>query len=443
MQENCRRVSLMALLALTVSACAQPASLGRMAGMPPEIISAGQSSSPFYKIKHIVVIVQENRSFDTLFQGFPGADTQSYGYTSTGKKVTLQPIGLGGRWDVGHGWNGFLQACDGQGSLPGSNCKMDGFDKVWYGCGKSGAPPCPNQYPVYSYVQKSDTQPYFAMAKQYVLADKMFASNIDASSFVAHQYLIAAQADSTVDFPKNVWGCDGNKYDTIETFTQKRQLSGKYIRACFNYTTLGDEMDAASVSWKYYTATLTGSGNGWDAYQAVQHIRFGPDWKTHIIGPQTKFFDDVKNGALPSVSWVTPTCLNSDHAGRCGSVHGPHWVASLVNAIGQSKYWDSTAIFVTWDDFGGWYDHVPPPFADYDGLGVRVPLIVISPFAKKSYVSHVQYEFGSILKFIENRFGLARWRAATRARTASRIVSIFRTRVHFRRYPLTLNRPIS
>lgn len=404
---NYWRATLITLLAVLVSACAQPVSLGRAFGGVQGVIPAGQLANPFYKIKHIVIIVQENRSFDTLFQGFPGADTQSYGYTHTGLKVTLKPIGLGGRWDVGHDWANFMLACQGQGSLPGSNCKMDGFDIEWFGCGKSGAPQCPSQYPVYSYVRKSDIQPYLAMANQYVLADRMFASNIDASSFVAHQYLIAGQADSTVNFPKNLWGCDGNKYDTIETFTQQRQLSGKYIRACFDYTTLGDEMDAAGVSWKYYTATVDGSGNGWDAYDAIKHIRYGPDWKTHIIGPQTKFFDDVKNGALPSVSWVTPTCLNSDHAGACGSTTGPHWVASLVNAVGQSQYWNSTAIFVIWDDYGGWFDHVPPPFADYDGLGVRVPLIVVSPYAKKSYVSHVQYEFGSILKFVENRFGLA------------------------------------
>jgi len=115
------------------------------------------------------------------------------------------------------------------------------------------------------------------------------------------------------------------------------------------------------------------------------------------------------------VSWITPTCANSDHAG-CGSNTGPSWVASLVNAIGKSPYWSSTAIFIFWDDYGGWYDDVPPPLVDYDGLGIRVPLLVISPYAKRGYVSHTQYEHGSILQFAEDRFGLPRLAASdTRA----------------------------
>jgi phospholipase C len=113
----------------------------------------------------------------------------------------------------------------------------------------------------------------------------------------------------------------------------------------------------------------------------------------------------VQNGNLPAVSWITPTCENSDHAG-CGANAGPAWVASIVNAIGQSQYWNTTAIFVTWDDWGGWYDHVPPKMLDYDGLGFRVPLLVISPYAKQGYVSHVQYELASPLRFIEVRWGL-------------------------------------
>ena len=137
----------------------------------------------------------------------------------------------------------------------------------------------------------------------------------------------------------------------------------------------------------------------------------------NVVDPQTRFFKDVQTGNLPAVSWVTPTCRNSDHAG-CDTNDGPHWVASLVNAVGTSKYWNSTAIFIVWDDFGGWYDHVPPPLVDYDGLGIRVPLLVVSAYAKKSYVSHVRYENGSILKFVEDQFGLPRL-AASDARATS------------------------
>ena len=148
-----------------------------------------------------------------------------------------------------------------------------------------------------------------------------------------------------------------------------------------------------------------GNGGIWSAYAAIRHIYTGPDWKRDVINPPKRFFTDVSSGNLPVVSWITPTCQNSDHAG-CDSDTGPAWVASLVNAIGESKYWKSTAIFVTWDDYGGWYDHVAPELVDYDGLGVRVPLLVISPYTKKGRVSHVHYELTSILRFIEDRFGL-------------------------------------
>ena len=106
-----------------------------------------------------------------------------------------------------------------------------------------------------------------------------------------------------------------------------------------------------------------------------------------------------------------PTWDTSDHSSN-GSDAGPAWVASVVNAVGQSQFWKSTAVFVFWDEWGGWYDPVPPPYEDYDGLGFRVPLIVISPYAKKNYVSHVQYEHGSILRFAENAFGLGQLSAA-------------------------------
>jgi phospholipase C len=370
------------------------------------------------KISHVVIIVQENRSFDNLFQGFPGADTQSYGYTSTGQKLALKPFGLELPWDIDHDSQSFFAACDGTGSLPGTNCKMDGFDKEAMSCGLGGGPQkCPKPDSQYGYVPASETKPLVAMASQYVLADRMFESNFDASSFVSHQYIIAGQASSTIDFPGGLWGCGGGPNDVIPTVTQQRTY-GPTIAPCFDTTTLGDELDAAGLSWRYYTSAIDNPSSGiWNAYQAIDHIRNGPDWKADVITPQTAFFNDVKNGKLPAVSWITPTCANSDHA-SCQSNHGPHWVASLVNAIGKSAYWSSTVIFVFWDDYGGWYDHVAPPLVDYDGLGFRVPLIVISAYAKQGYVSHLQYEHGSMLKFIESRWGLAPL-AATDARAIS------------------------
>ena len=395
---------------LLLAGCAAGGPSGGVSRAMP-LLDDGRDASG--NISHVVIVVQENRSFDDLFQGYPGADTRSYGYTSTGKKISLAPIRLEAPWDIQHNSHEFFSACNGTGSLPGTHCKMNGFDQEPVTCGRPiGGPRCPNADPQYGYVPPDETKPYVAMAQQYVLADRMFTSDFDGSSFVSHQYAISAQADTSVDFPStSVWGCDGGQKDTIATLTQQRTY-GPSIRACFDDNTLADELDNAGISWRYYTSKIeTGDAGNWSAFQAISHIRYGPDWKADVITPQTRFFKDVSAGKLPAVSWVTPTCANSDHA-ACHSNHGPQWVASLVNAIGESPYWDSTAIFVFWDDYGGWYDHVAPPMADYDGLGIRVPLLVISAYAKKGVVSHLRYEHGSILKFVEDQFGLARLAAA-------------------------------
>jgi phospholipase C len=233
----------------------------------------------------------------------------------------------------------------------------------------------------------------------------MYASNLDASSFISHQYIIAAQAEASVNFPDGYWGCPGGSGDLIGEIGPDRQVPYGYEVACYTDESLGQEADKAGVTWAYYTSPVYADGGLWSAYQANKYVYDGPDWKKDVITPQTRFFRDVSHGKLRQISWITPTCENSDHAG-CGSNAGPSWVASLVNAIGESKYWNSTAIFIFWDDYGGWYDPEPPAYVDYDGLGLRIPMIIVSAYAKKGYVSHVDYEHGSILKFTENQFGL-------------------------------------
>jgi len=148
----------------------------------------------------------------------------------------------------------------------------------------------------------------------------------------------------------------------------------------------------------------------WSPFSSFKNVRYGADWN-RVISPPPTILTDVANGKLSAVTWVSPDWNYSDHAGS-GSTYGPSWVAAVVNAIGKSKFWNSTAIFVVWDDFGGLYDHVPPPYKDQDGLGFRVPLLVISPYAKRNYVSHVQYESAGILTFTEDVFGLGRLAAA-------------------------------
>jgi phospholipase C len=373
------------------------------------MIRAVARHSSSSKIQHIVIIVQENRSFNNLFYGFPGARTATFGYDTKGKKITLAPVGLETSWDIEHDLAGFLAACNGTGSLPGTDCRMNGFDNEYSGCGSY----CPNHDPPYSYVPHSETRPYFFMGKHYVLADEMYASNLDASSFISHQYIIAGQASSAVNFPDGWWGCPGvPSGDYISTLTKDRSY-GSTIPLCWDNKTLGDEMDKAKLSWAFYASSYYGDGGIWSAYQNIKHVYNGPDWKTDVITPQTDFFSDVSNRKLRDLSWVTPTCENSDHAG-CGAKTGPAWVASLVNAIGESKYWRSTAIFIFWDDYGGWYDPEPPAMVDYDGLGMRLPLLIVSPYAKEGFVDHTHFEHGSILKFVEDTFGLGRLAASDR-----------------------------
>ena len=159
------------------------------------------------------------------------------------------------------------------------------------------------------------------------------------------------------------------------------------------------------MPWRYYAASPK---DIWSEYEAIRPIFYGPDWQTDIVAPETRILTDPSgaNGTLAAVTWVTPTWAESDHPGSGNAGEGPQWVASVVNAIGQSHFWNSTAIFIVWDDWGGWYDHVAPPQLDSMGLGFRVPLIVVSPYARAQYVSHVEHEFGSILKFSEKVFGL-------------------------------------
>lgn len=358
------------------------------------------------KIQHVVFIIQENRSFDDMFQGYPGADTVSYGRDSSGKKIALQPVPLSRQYEVDHSLQAMLEACDGAGTIPGTKCRMDGFNNET----GFGGPPNPQ----YVYVPHRDSKPYFAMAREWVLADRTFQSQLD-ESFVAHQYAIAAQADSTVDLPTLRWACGQGKKDTVSTITPQRGI-GPSISPCFDYTTLADELDAAKLSWRFYAAryghSLHSNGGEWSGFQSVKHIRFGPGWK-NVMSPNWKFITDVRAGTLANFTWITPVCADSDHI-NCGGGYGPSWVASLVNTVGKSRFWKSTAIFVIWDDWGGLYDHVPPPYRDNDGLGFRVPLLVISPYAKRGHVSHEQYETASVLRFAEDLWGLGRLAAADR-----------------------------
>ena len=370
------------------------------------------------RIRHVVYIVQENRSFDNLFQGYPGADTVSSGKDSKGKSIALVPVSLARKYLLDHSAQAMFADCNGTGTLPGTHCRMNGFDRESHFRVKH------LEDPMYVYVPHSESKPYFEMAHQWVLGDRMFQSQLD-ESFTAHQYVIAAQAASSVDLPNLNWGCRGGGNDYVYTVTSDRKPYGPKEMPCFDYQTLADELDSANLSWRFYAGRYGGPGSGseWSGYQAVKHIYYGPDWKRNVVTPNWQFITDVRHGRLADFTWITPVCDDSDHV-DCGGGFGPSWVAALVNTVGQSKFWESTAIFVQWDDWGGLYDHVAPPYADYDGLGFRVPLLVISPYAKRDYVSHAQYETASVLRFAEDLWGLSQLAAADR-RAASPAADCF------------------
>ncbi len=393
------------VFAFALSGCGGNSTVSAPATARPVIVTPRPSPpilAPNAKIQHIVVIIQENRSFDNIFSGFPGADGATTGKIHNGSVIPMtsttfeNKAGLGYA-DLDHSHMAFTQDY--------ANGANDGFDlesvQTRPGgerAGAAGALP-------YSYIERSEVQTYWNMAQKYTLADRMFSS-VAGPSFNAHQYLIAGQDDGAVDVPSAIpWGCDAPPGTSTPVLSGGNEIAGPF--PCFTYETMGDALDSVGVSWRFYAPTIGGPDLGyiWSAYDAIKQIRYGPDWNANVLSPETRALTDLALPNQPGVTWIVPSFVNSDHTAT-GSTTGPQWVADLVNTIGASPAWNSTAVFVLWDDWGGWYDHVAPPQVDPYGLGYRVPMIVISPYARHGYVSHVQHEFGSILRFMEEQTSL-------------------------------------
>ncbi len=346
-----------------------------------------------------MIIIQENRTFDNLFATFPGADGATRGKTHNGGTLALRKANLDSTISPNNGYLFWKQDWN--------NGKMNGFDTV--PVGKS-----PGTY-VYQYVDPNQIRPYWDLASRYVLADHTFQTQ-GSGSFTAHQDLIRGGTEvntdkSLIDFPSSApWGCDsptGTRTSLITENNQYEYLQGPF--PCLTYRTLRDLLDANGVSWRYYTPSIGGfAGNLWNAFDSIAAVRQGPEWTTNVISPETDIFTDISRNTLPAISWVIPDLRNSDHPGT-NFDSGPSWVAGVVNAIGESPAWKTTAILIVWDDWGGWYDHVPPPGKrQYGGLGFRFPFIAVAPYAKAGYIAHAQYETGSIVRFVEDNWDLGR-----------------------------------
>jgi phospholipase C len=402
--------------AKALALCAAAAMLGGCAGAGavshPGIGAAGGLSAhkaqPAVTLpQHVIVIVQENRSFDNLFQGFPGADTQSFGYNTLGDQVPLTELPLGTQYDPNHSHGSFVTEFRAGG--------MNGFNHEQ--C--TGCPPDT----AYTYVDPSDIVPYTQLATQYAIADHVLQPN-EGPSFPAHIYLIAGQSGSPSSHwyvsentlpshkpPSNCLAPSNHTVEQIDMTTAYPGVEGNAIFPCIDPPTILDELDHAGIGWRYYTSS---KGSIWTSPFAVSHLYNSPTDRARVVSPETTILSDIQAGTLQPVSYVIPRVQNSDHAGPTKPTGGPTWVASIVNAVGASPYWQNTAIIVTWDDWGGWYDHVTPthptnPFGgnpDPYEYGFRVPLLAVGSMAKAGYVDHTQRSAAAILHFIEDVFGL-------------------------------------
>jgi phospholipase C len=344
------------------------------------------TSSP---IQHVIILLKENRTFDSMFGTFPGANGAT---TYTDPKGVVHPLNHQTDHllnDIKHDHNSAIVAED--------NGKMDKFSLI-HGAIQNGVDESDSQ------LYQSDIPNYWAYAQNFTLTDRFF-STISGPSLPNHLFSIAGE-DNNVDSlispaGGGTWGCDAPTATTVE----ERAPDGTVTHAfpCFDFQTMADLLDAHNLSWNYYVTP----GTELQTYDSIKHIRYGSDWTTHMYN-YTQFVFDAASGKLPAVTWLLLPWHYSDHAPQsiCG---GENETIKNINAVmSNSSEWASTAIILTWDDFGGFYDHVVPPVGPNPQIeyGLRVPAIIISPYARQGYVDDTMYSFPSMLKFIEDTFGL-------------------------------------
>jgi len=352
------------------------------------------------KIDHVVFLIKENRTFDTMFGTYPGADGATEGQTCDGQTLPLSPAADVVE-DAGHSFADGISAVNGG--------RMNCFDPVGF-----------VQY------RQADIPNYWRYAQHFTLADRFFSS-IYGPTGVEHLWTFASQSDRFVDHERpGQFGtgrrefCDDpselafslpklDRAGQEELFRLEEQgPSGAeqlqtFYRPrwpCTDVAVLPDRLEAAGITWKDYLGE-----NEWvQPLRMVRHVRFSSMYDNVV--PANTFLRDLAAGDLPAVSWLTPPFGLSEHppAGMCV---GENWTVEILNALMQSPEWGSTAVILTWDDFGGFYDHVAPPHVDLYGLGPRVPALIISPYAKSGAIDSTTYEFASVLRFIETIFDVA------------------------------------
>jgi phospholipase C len=398
------------LLAAAVLAAAMSASTGTKhpAAPPPGI----------HKIKHVVVIMQENRSFDSYFGTYPGVDGIPRGVCVPDPRGgCLKPYHVSRDRNIGgpHALKNAVRDIDGG--------AMDGFVREAVAARKACVDPhdpvCSSPAAgsdVMGYHDAREIPNYWAYARNYVLQDHMFEPN-KSWSLPAHLLTVSAWSAkcsvkgdpmscvSAPDLPATPPDFRGNHkkkppdyaWTDITYLLHKHNVSWRYY--VFSGTQPDCEDDAA-ISCKPIPQDAKTPGI-WNPLPWFDTVR--ENWQLSNITPLGNFFKAARKGKLPAVSWVDPTQRVSEHPPGLVSA-GQAYVTTLVNAIMRSPNWSSTAIFLTWDDWGGFYDHVLPPTVDEESYGLRVPGLVISPYARRGYIDHQILSFDAYLKFIEDDF---------------------------------------
>ncbi len=339
----------------------------------------------------------ENRSFDNLFGRYPGANGTTVG-VKLGQEVDLLPAPHWLPGDLPHDRSAHLNDVNGG--------TYDGF-----GQGQFGDPWA------YTAFEGDRVPAYWQLAKDYVLCDNFFSS-VGGPSYPNHFYFVAGQSGGALDNPENIevrvdqernrqfksWGCDAVGDHVFVLVKDEHGNLAKHS-SCFDFRTVPEQLEEIGVSWAYYAASPYQPGYFWNALNGVSGVFHTDLWRDETIRPVDRIVRDIRAGALPSVTWVTPRFELSDHPPE-STCFAQNWLADVVNAVTESDGWEHTAMFITWDEWGGLYDHVVPPAVDDLGLGFRVPALVVSPYAKRGYVDDAEGEFSTPLRFIEDNWGL-------------------------------------
>ncbi len=351
------------------------------------------------KIQHLVIVVLENHTFDNLFANFPNAHSTSQFPIPDGGTLTapqcpdVMPV------DLCHAHSCALTDWD--------DGKMDGWFQQAEGSPDAG-------YIAFCQYQQSQVPGLWDFASNYALADNFFASVL-SPSFPGHTFLLAAQAGWAYDNPSDLipWGCDAASGTTVGTLLNGT-CTTQSIFPCFNIPSAPDAL-SPGLTWKFYgTDFLVTNPPIWTMFDAIQPIRMNATQWANVVPYNPNFDNDTQNGNLPNVAWLVDQDQYSGHPeppplsfSMCASVT---WIAQHVNEVINGPQWSTSAVIITWDDFGGFVDDVPPP-VQYGcdathpyGLGFRLPAIIVSPWVKKG-VFHGVVEHASVVRLIDELFG--------------------------------------